>query len=125
MDRIRITGLRVFAYHGVLDREQEEGQPFVLDLILGVNLKRPGYTDRVEDTINYAEACQAVQEAMTGCKYRLIERAAQEVASRLLKQYESLEEITVILKKPRAPIPADFDTVAVEITRRREDMGHV
>lgn len=125
MDRIRITGLRIFAYHGVLDREQEEGQPFVLDLILGVNLKRPGCTDRVEDTINYAEACQVVKEVMTGCKYRLIERAAQEVASRLLKQYESLEEITVILKKPRAPIPADFDTVAVEITRRREDVSHV
>ncbi len=125
MDRIKITGLRIFAYHGVLDREQEEGQPFVLDLILGVDLGRPCRTDRVEDTINYAEACQMVQEVMTGCKYRLIERAAQEVASRLLKQYENLEEVTVILKKPRAPIPADFDTVAVEITRRREDIDHV
>ena len=80
MDRIKITGLRVFAYHGVLDREQEEGQPFVLDLILGVDLEKPCHTDQVEDTINYAEVCDVVRNAMTGCKYRLIERAAQELS---------------------------------------------
>ena len=124
MDRIKITGLRVFAYHGVLDREQEEGQPFVLDLILGVDLEKPCHTDQVEDTINYAEVCDVVRNAMTGCKYRLIERAAQEEASRLLRKYENLEEVTVILKKPRAPIPADFEMVAVEITRRREGIHH-
>ena len=30
LDRIQLTGLRVFAHHGVLDFERENGQEFVI-----------------------------------------------------------------------------------------------
>ena len=53
-------------------------------------------------------------------KNDLIERAAQRVAEAVLADFP-VEAVTVLLKKPRAPIAADFDYVAVEITRRREN----
>ena len=50
----------------------------------------------------------------------LIERAATRVAEAILTEFPAVREVTVLLKKPRAPIAADFDYVAVEITRSRE-----
>ena len=38
IDRIRLTGLRVFAHHGVLDFERENGQEFIIDLEIAVDL---------------------------------------------------------------------------------------
>ena len=119
MDRIYIRGLRVFAFHGVNPEEKEKGQPFVLDVTLGVDLSRPGATDDLADTVNYSKVTKCVLRTMREGKDNLIERAASRVAEAVLAEFP-VQEVTVLLKKPRAPIAADFDDVAVEITRSRE-----
>ena len=119
MDKIYIRGLRVFAFHGVNPEEKEKGQPFVLDVTLGVDLSRPGATDDLADTVNYSKVTKCVLRTMREGKDNLIERAASRVAEAVLAEFP-VQEVTVLLKKPRAPIAADFDDVAVEITRSRE-----
>lgn len=119
MDRILIRGLRVYAYHGVKPEEQEKGQPFELDLTLTADLSRAGQTDRLEDTVNYSAVAKLAVAAMQSEKNALIERAATRVAESILSAFP-VEEVTVRLKKPRAPVAADFQYMAVEITRRRE-----
>ena len=52
-------------------------------------------------------------------KNNLIEHAAERVADAILKKYEMVKNVTVLLKKPEAPINADFSYVAVEITKTR------
>lgn len=118
MDKILIRGLRVFAYHGVNAEEKEKGQPFELDITLEADLRGPGKSDCLPDTINYSKACKLAVKIMLAQKDNLIERAAQRVADALLAEFPA-DAVTVLLKKPRAPIAADFDYVAVEITRRR------
>ena len=54
MDKIYIRGLRVYAYHGVKETEKEKGQPFELDITLEADLRRPGATDDLNDTVNYS-----------------------------------------------------------------------
>lgn len=121
MDKIMIRGLRVFAYHGVNPEEKEKGQPFELDITLEADLRRPrGESDALPDTINYAKVSKLVLRTMLAQKDNLIERAASRVAEAILQEFP-VSAVTVLLKKPRAPIAADFDYVAVEITRRRED----
>jgi len=119
MDKIIVKGLRVFAYHGVNPPEKEKGQPFLLDIKLSVDLSKPGASDDLTDTVNYASVVKRATAAMLAEKNDLIERAATRVAEALLAEF-SAEEVTVRLKKPRAPVAADFDYVAVEITRRRD-----
>ncbi|HIZ21019.1 MAG TPA: dihydroneopterin aldolase [Firmicutes bacterium] len=119
MDKIYIRGLRVFAFHGVNPEEKEKGQPFELDITLGVDLSRPGATDNLADTVNYSKVTKCVLRIMREGKDNLIERAASRVAEAVLAEFP-VQEVTVLLKKPRAPIAADFDDVAVEITRSRE-----
>lgn len=117
MDKIYIKGLRVFAYHGVNPPEKEKGQPFELDITLSVDLSAAGESDDLTKTINYSTVSKRAIATMLAEKNDLIERAATRVAEAILAEFPA-EEVTVLLKKPRAPIAADFDYVAVEITRR-------
>ncbi len=119
MDEIWIRGLRVFAYHGVNPEEKRDGQNFELDVTLGIDLAKPCYTDRVEDTVSYAKAAKTVLRVMTETSYDLLERAAQRVAEQILEEYAAVNWVDVVLKKPEAPVKADFDYFAVHIRRER------
>ena len=118
MDTIMIRGLRVYAYHGVKEEEKRKGQPFVLDIDVGADLKAACESDNVDNTINYSDVTKCVVRTMLSEKNDLIERAAERVAQAILAEFPA-EEVTVTLKKPRAPVGADFEYMAVSITRRR------
>lgn len=119
MDKIIIKDLHIFAYHGVNPEEKENGQNFYLDLVCEADLSVPCQTDRVEDTVSYAKIVKTAIAAFTAAKYDLIERAADAVAAAVLSGYPMLAAVTVTVKKPEAPVKADFETVAVEIRRAR------
>lgn len=117
MDEIYIKGLKIFAYHGVNPEETENGQEFELDITMYADLSKARKSDNLEDTINYAKARKVVNAAMCDRPYKLIERAAEEVADRLLAEFSSLKKVDVMLKKPNAPMSCVFDWVAVKITK--------
>lgn len=120
MDKIIIKDLKIFAYHGVNPEEKEDGQSFVLDIDLGVDISKPCRTDDVSDTVSYAKVIKTVTRVFTAEKYDLIERAAQVVCDSVFDEYPAVEEIRLLLKKPEAPMKADFSFVAVELNRKRE-----
>lgn len=121
MDKILIRGLRVFAYHGVNSEEKESGQPFELDITITADLSKACETDCISDTISYSKVAKLVVEVMLLQKNNLIERAAALVADAILNSF-TVKSVTVLLKKPEAPIKsAVFDYVGVEITRTRDE----
>lgn len=121
MDSIHISGLRLYAYHGVNPEEKENGQMFLLDIICRLPLYVPCQTDCVEDTVSYAKVLKTARAAFLSEKFDLLERAAQVVADAVLGGFPAVKAVTVRVKKPYAPIQADFDYTAVEITRERTD----
>ncbi len=121
MDSIHISGLRLYAYHGVNPEEKENGQMFLLDIICRLPLYVPCQTDRVEDTVSYAKVLKTARAAFLSEKFDLLERAAQVVADAVLGGFPAVKAVTVRVKKPYAPIQADFDYTAVEIARERTD----
>lgn len=119
MDKIIIKGLEIFAYHGVNPEEKENGQRFVLDITLEADLSKARHSDGLEDTVNYAAVRKTVQRVFTAEKLNLIERAAQAVCDGILAEHSRVEAVTVLLKKPEAPMNAVFDYVAVELRQER------
>ena len=117
MDQIRLTGIRATGKHGVLDFEHERAQTFVVDATLFLDLAAAGRSDDLNDTVNYSRVAKTATRVMLAQKDDLIERAASRVAEAVLAEFP-VREVTVRLKKPRAPIAGDFEYVAVEITRR-------
>lgn len=117
MDQIRITGLKIYAYHGVLLEEKEKGQDFYINATLFLDCHKAGKTDALSDALNYAEACAFMTEVFTKQSYDLIEKACEEVATQMLLHFPSLHGIEVEVNKPHAPIGLPFENVSVCMKR--------
>ncbi len=121
-DRIHLRGMTFFAYHGVNPSEKDQGQRFVVDVEMVRDLRRPGQTDDLGDTVNYSDVFRSVKKIVEGKRRNLIESVAEEVARSILEQYE-VESVRVVLRKPEVPIQrAILDCAAVEIVRDRSDV---
>ncbi|MBQ9990144.1 MAG: 2-amino-4-hydroxy-6-hydroxymethyldihydropteridine diphosphokinase [Lachnospiraceae bacterium] len=116
-DCIHIRGLRIFAHHGVFAFEKKEGQMFVVNADLYTDLSRAGASDRLEESTHYGEVCEQMKKSLTRQSYDLIERAAEEAARDILLHFPLVEEVTLELQKPQAPVEMEFETLSVEITR--------
>ena len=121
MDKILIRNLKIFAYHGVNPEEKVQGQNFILDIDAFVDISVPCKTDNVDDTVSYAEIIEETVRIFTSRKYDLVERAAERVSEGLFEKFEKIQALRILLKKPDAPIDADFEYVGVEIERNRKD----
>lgn len=117
MDIIRIENLKVFAHHGVFEEEKRNGQDFYVNARLDSDLKKAGMTDYLADSTHYGEVCQQIEKSLTEKSYDLIERAAEKTIEDILVNFPLIREVTLELKKPHAPIPMEFESVSVEITR--------
>ena len=117
-DRITLTGLRVRAHHGVFDFEREQGQEFVIDVAVAVDLAAAASGDDLGRTVHYGELAEAVADAVRRDPVDLIETVAERVAAVALA-YPAVEEVEVTVHKPEAPISVPFDDVAVTIVRSR------
>ena len=120
MDRIRIKNLKIPARHGVYEFEKEKDGTFELDIELYLPLLKAGKSDRLEDTINYEDIISTATKAFTEKQYTLVEAAAQSVCDRLLNDFK-IDKIKIGVRKPHAPIDADFDTVEVRLNRKNEE----
>lgn len=117
-DSISLTGLRVFAHHGVYDFERASGQEFVIDVTVWLDLATPAASDDVTGTIHYGELAVEVTDAVRRDPVDLIETVAERVASVVLA-HEAAAAVRVTVHKPDAPIDVPFDDVAVSILRSR------
>ncbi len=116
-DCIKITNLKVFAYHGVFEEEKREGQDFYINATLYLDLHTAGKSDRLEDSLNYGEVCHFIHKVFTEESYDLIETACENLCTRMLLEFEQLAEVEVELQKPHAPIGLPFENVSVTMHR--------
>ena len=118
MDKISIRGLEVFANHGVFKEENVLGQKFIVNAELVCDTRSAGKEDNLEKSVNYAEVCNLITKVMRNNTFKLIEAAAENIAEKILLEYDLIREVTITLKKPWAPIMMSVDTVEVSITRK-------
>ncbi|MGB3762125.1 MAG: 2-amino-4-hydroxy-6-hydroxymethyldihydropteridine diphosphokinase [Ornithinimicrobium sp.] len=119
-DTISLVGVRAFGRHGVLPSERRDGQDFVVDVALDLDVSLSGASDDVADTVNYAEVASDVVAILEGEPRNLIETVATDIADTLLARYPLTEQVTITLHKPHAPVGVPFSDVAVTLTRRRD-----
>jgi dihydroneopterin aldolase len=117
---VELRGLSIYTHHGVTDAEQEVGQRLEFDVSFDVPDCDAVLTDRLEDTADYAEACDIVALAATERSYRTLERLGQVVAERLMERFGS-ESVRVRASKPEPPLPLAIEEVAVEVVHERVD----
>ena len=117
---IEISGLSLFTHVGVTAAEREVGQRLLLDLRLDVGESDATLTDRIEDTVDYAQVCDAANLVAQQRSYKTLERLCAAIADRLLEQYEA-HAVWVKAAKPEPPLALPVTEVSVEVWRETDD----
>jgi dihydroneopterin aldolase len=117
-DRIELSGLRVRGRHGVFDFERRDGQEFVVDVAVELDVSVAAASDRLADTLDYGLLAQGLAAVIAGQPVSLLETLAERLAAVCLAD-ERVDAVTVTVHKPQAPIALEFADVAVSIRRAR------
>jgi len=115
-DRIVLQGVSARGTHGVLDAEKRDGQTFLVDVTMTLDLEPAGRTDALAATVNYAAVASDVVARITGPSFDLIERLAEVIADDVLR-YDLVDAVEVVVHKPEAPVGHPFTDVQVQISR--------
>ena len=116
MDKIHIEGLQIYSLIGVYDWERQAKQALLLDLVLFTDLQPAALSDKVADTLNYAEVAECVKQVAAQSEFELLEALANAMICRVFASFP-VDKITLKLSKPE--ILSDAQNVAVELTRNR------
>ncbi|MCR4648729.1 MAG: 2-amino-4-hydroxy-6-hydroxymethyldihydropteridine diphosphokinase [Lachnospiraceae bacterium] len=119
MDKIVITGLEVFAHHGVYEQEKLKGQKFIINAEFEIDTLTAGLSDEIDDTLDYGKVCEFINEYMVVNQFNLLEALINSLARKLLVTFERIKSLSLEICKPDAPIPVKFNTVSVKIKRSR------
>lgn len=118
-DRIVLRGLSATGYHGVFEHERREGQTFVVDVVLSVDLEPAATTGDLTRTVHYGELAEQVHAAITSDPVDLIETLALRIVNVCLG-LPPVRWASVTVHKPEAPIEVAFTDVAVTIERSKQ-----
>lgn len=118
-DLIRLSGVRARGFHGVFEHERRDGQDFVVDVVMSVDLARAGASDDLRDTVHYGEVAADIVAIVEGEPYDLIERLADQIATAVLAR-PLVEAVEVTVHKPQAPVGVPFGDVEVVVRRVKD-----
>ena len=116
LDAITVAELRVPCILGTTEAERARKQEVLVSFTLHLDLRRPGGSDRLEDTVDYGELAGRVAALLEGSSFHLLEALAEEVAAVCLRD-PRVRRVEVEARKPRAVPLAAF--AGVRIARER------
>ncbi|CAM3341732.1 dihydroneopterin aldolase [Mycobacterium colombiense] len=117
-DRIELRGLKVRGQHGVFDHERANGQDFVVDITVWIDLADAAASDDLADTYDYGALARLAADVVAGPARNLIETVGAQIADQVMDD-ERVHAVEVVVHKPQAPIPQQFADVAVVVRRSR------
>jgi len=116
LDRVEVRGIRATGHHGVFDVEKEQGQEFVVDVVLHLDTRPAAASDDLSDAVDYGVVAQQVHDVVTGPAFDLVEALAGRIADVCLADAR-VRAVEVAVHKPHAPVQVPFDDVVVRIRR--------
>ena len=119
---IQVRGFSIYTHHGVTEAEREVGQRLEIDVSFDVPDCDAVLTDRLEDTVDYAEVCDIVALAATERSYKTLERLGHVIGERLMERF-ACGSVHVRTTKPEPPLPLAVSEVAVEVVQERARHG--
>ena len=118
-DQITLDSMSFYAYHGVNSEERTQGQRFVVDIKVELDMSKPGRSDRLDDTVNYTDLYHTVKTVVEGQTYNLLEAVVEAIARQVLDSFPVLA-VWARVTKPSPPIKdAVLQGVSAEVYRER------
>lgn len=118
MDIIKVTNIRVYAYHGCLSQETKIGSDYLVNVSVQADLSKSAASDELNDTVDYVFLNQVVKEEMA-IPSKLLETVGSRILQRFLKESPLIKKATVAISKLNPPIGGDVEMVSVKRTLER------
>ncbi len=119
LNKIIIKGLRLYAYHGVMELERKVGAYFTIDCEVETDIQDAIAKDFVDDTISYADLYETIKREMAQPSF-LVEHAAGRITKAILAEYPKAQSVRIRLLKENPPMGADCQGAGVELVMYRE-----
>ncbi len=120
MDQVFIEGLGTDALIGVHDWERRVRQPLLFDIEIDFDNHKPGASDALAHTIDYAAVCVLVRQQVEDSAYALLEALIEAVAGRLLDTFPAATAVGLRVHKPVAARALGCADVGIRIRRERD-----
>ncbi len=120
-DRILLSGMIFFGFHGTQAAERELGQRFIVDVSMACDLRPAGLSDDLARTVDYSAVYRDVRNVVEGPPVGLTEVVAERIATEILANYTLVDAVQVRVTKPQVRL--DGGVLAgstIEILRWRE-----
>ena len=119
MNKIVISGMEFFAFHGHYPEEKLVGNKFLVDLTMYVDTSKAEKSDDLDDALNYQIAYAIVQDVLRNTESNLLENIANNVLNQLFSEFLELQKTTIFIKKVNPPMGGQIEYVGVEISREK------
>jgi dihydroneopterin aldolase len=113
MGRIYLKNIRLYAFHGCLDEEEKIGSDYVVNVFVDTDLSRSSLSDDLKDTVDYV-ALHAIVKKEMSIRAKLLEKVADRILKRILKEHPEVVLVNVKVAKKNPPIGGNVEEVAVE-----------
>ena len=100
---IELCNLKFHAHHGVLPDERLLGNTFTVDITLEADICNAIKSDKLCETINYAEVYEVIKREMN-IPSQLLEHVCGRVGTALLQRFPTLQCVLVRIAKQNPPI---------------------
>ena len=113
---IKINAINLWAHVGVLEEERINGQAFLLDLTIWLDLKLTSNHDDLENSVDYSIVVKKIQQLSLTINCKTIEYFTEIIINAIESLYGKLP-IEITLTKCSPPIPGF--TGSVSLTKKR------
>tara|TARA_B100001063_G_scaffold218053_1_gene221117 strand:+ start:283 stop:651 length:369 start_codon:yes stop_codon:yes gene_type:complete len=120
MVEIYLKNVRCYCFHGCLKEESIIGSEYLVNLWAKGALGKASLTDKIDDAIDYVFLNKVVVEEMS-IPSKLLETVAERILNRVLNEDNRIQKITVSVSKICPPINGDVESVAVKLSKKREN----
>jgi len=121
-DLIALNEMVFYAYHGVYDSEKELGQRFIINFRAELDYNAAAENDDLDQTVNYGQIYNKIEETFKAKKYDLLESAAYNIIKSLFMAFPQLEAVEIEIKKPSVPIEGVLAGAAIKMSRKRTEV---
>ena len=118
MGKIKLTDIRIYAYHGCLEEEKKIGSDYTVSLKVSSNLDVPAKSDDLDDAVDYVTLHQIVEEEMA-VRSKLLENVADRIVKRILKSMTTIQKVRVMVSKQNPPMGGNVGEVSIIRKGRR------
>lgn len=123
MNTVFVNGLKIYAYHGVLQQERKVGAYFIINVKVKTDFSSAMHTDELTGTISYADICDVIKQEMA-TPSNLLEHVAGRIAKSLFDRFAEAQSIMLSITKENPPMGMQCDGAGIEIEVKRFDILH-